>query len=816
LDYKDVIENFSVKATVWQSKEKPRIDDKPSDELVFDQQGNNFMANFSRKDYRASRSLAFSLPVPKDIPQVQLQAASGSYYFVASCLPDTKVRSRQWSKHLGIIWDVSLSGLQRDIEKELALLDALFREQKDLSVSLYMLNNRFSYGETFKIVNGEWDKLRKTLESATYDGGTDYSAINLVNATAKEFLFFSDGLSTLSDADFLVLPFTKRSGLKPDLRPANPPIHCIVSSAKADYSTLKWIAAQSNGKFINLNALSDAAIKKELTSESLHFLGVEKPNSVREVYPSIATPVNGNFSIAGILDASQADITLLFGYGNQVETRVKVTLQAKGAAQTGNVYRIWAQKKINELDLRYEKNKDELTELGQQFGIVTRNTSLIVLETVQDYINYDIAPPTELHDEYARWRQSRDEDRTRNRQTLLAVAINAAETMKQWWTTDFTPVKPRYPKPVPLPQPLVPNEPALKDEPALAESAYSDVKSKTVQGEMEMEVSPLSNGADNVANKNALTKSQPVIRLTQIRQDNAYNKALTGKADADYAIYLKLRPDYVNTPNFYFDMASWFFGLNDREKALRILTSVTEIEIENASLYRLIAYRLKEYKEYPLEKYICQKLIQWRPMEPQSYRDYALALADADNNQEAFDALYGVLTRSYANSILNRSPRIEEVLVTELNQMMVANNRLDVSAVDKRLIQAMPVDIRVVLNWNKRNNIIDLHVKDPNGEMCSYNHATTALGGRISYHTIHDYGPEEFLLKKAVKGRYEIFTNYYSDSQVKDEGPTTLMLEIYTKYSDKSQKREVMCLQLSKENQSMGTDKLLKVGEFEF
>ncbi len=79
----------------------------------------------------------------------------------------------------------------------------------------------------------------------------------------------------------------------------------------------------------------------------------------------------------------------------------------------------------------------------------------------------------------------------------------------------------------------------------------------------------------------------------------------------------------------YFDMADWFFKHNDRERALLILTSIADLELENASLFRLLGYRLKEYKEYALETYVCQKVIKWRPMEPQSYRDYALALSYA-------------------------------------------------------------------------------------------------------------------------------------------------------------------------------------------
>jgi hypothetical protein len=40
------------------------------------------------------------------------------------------------------------------------------------------------------------------------------------------------------------------------------------------------------------------------------------------------------------------------------------------------------------------------------------------------------------------------------------------------------------------------------------------------------------------------------------------------------------------------------------------------------------------------------------------------------------------------------------------------------------------------------------------------------------------------MLKKAVKEKYEVFVNYFGDSQVKAEGPSTIMVEIYSNFSD--------------------------------
>ena len=56
--------------------------------------------------------------------------------------------------------------------------------------------------------------------------------------------------------------------------------------------------------------------------------------------------------------------------------------------------------KIAELDLRFEKNKEAITRLGKEFSIVTQNTSLIILDRLEDYVEHEITTPAELQKEY--------------------------------------------------------------------------------------------------------------------------------------------------------------------------------------------------------------------------------------------------------------------------------------------------------------------------------------------------------------------------------------------------------------------------------
>jgi TonB family protein len=1068
--YPDSLEKFAVKATVWKSGLKPLVPESENG-LSFDKVGENYVAAFTREKYRPARSLNFAMPAPVDIPQIMMQPAQGSYYFFASVTPKFETRNKQWNNDLAIIWDVSLSGSQRDLKRELEMLDIIFAAKREANVHLYFLNNKFKKavnkgtgGGEYKVSNGKWEELKKVLETAIFDGGTDFSKINMNDITGNEILFFSDGISTLSDADFL-----KNAA-------ANRPIHCVVSSAKADYSAMRLIAGKSKGKFINANALSSEKLKNELLNETLQFLGTEHGKSVREVYPAIATPVHGNFSSAGISDTSDAELTLLFGFGGKVEKRITVRLDAKSAGSEVNAHKIWAQKKIAELDLNYEKNRVELTALGQQFGIVTRNTSLIVLESVDDYIRYNITPPAaekELYAEYQRRTKGVTGQKSspqparamtsvdafgrggfatdidailsnvgglksggdggtgrrgvagigygsgygsgfggggggvddllgglmggsggglelkkkgelkvssadflkggaltggRNRASIQRVVMQnmaalryaynkrlrekpglCGKVMVKFAIDEFGKVvvaqmvestindstfeqtvvarvkswnfekidKPgdvtdvTYPfvfsNDVPCSNMTIPstqtNERAdsVRQERRMAATASGKVdsfevamdridqqaKERTVREKAEREAREKIEQARRQAQEkieqareraerqaaeraerqereraeqqqarervmawNRDTLNGAVMAAEHIRRwwntdfsssrsryptpdDNGvgrisgtgsakggfvkntdYLKKMTGKTADDYQTYLEVRKDYANSPTFYFNMASWFYTCGDKETAIRVLTSIADLELENAALYRLLGYRLKEFGEYALEKFVCYKVVQWRPMEPQSHRDYANALADNGEAQAALNTLYGVLTRTYSSNIRNRSRGISEVTVTEINRLIARYPNLNKSKIYKGLLTNIPVDVRVVINWNMNSTDIDLHVLDPNGEECYFRHRETEIGGRISPDVTDGYGPEQFLLKKAVRGKYRVYVNYYGDRQVTDAGPSTIMAEIYTKYADKSEKRKVVCLQMS--NVTRQGDGNVQVAEFDF
>ena len=188
------------------------------------------------------------------------------------------------------------------------------------------------------------------------------------------------------------------------------------------------------------------------------------------------------------------------------------------------------------------------------------------------------------------------------------------------------------------------------------------------------------------------------------------------------------------------------------------------------------------------------------------YRDLALAYYHAGYAQKAVDTLYSIVTKTWDS----RFDEIQQIALNDMNAIIATEKYIDTSRIDRRLLQNFPVDIRVVLTWNTDDCDIDLWVTDPDGEKCFYGNKLTQNGGRISRDFTRGYGPEEFCIKEAVKGKYKIEANYYGTTSQKILQPVVVQAEVYTNFGTRLQKKEVLTLQLEKVKGSF------KIGDITF
>jgi len=957
------LDQFEMNISVLGNSTAPTITENSGNEIVFSKWNQSFQTSVKKENYQPSEKIVLKIPIQQNVPSVLMQNIGGQHYFYGNTFIEGNKTAKKAPVSIGLIWDNSLSCQNRDLKKELNLLEAYFQKIKNTKVTLYFLNYTFDKEQEYIVSNGNWDALKAVLEKTKYDGGTRFSQLNFT--VQDEYLFFTDGLSSLSEN---LLPKTKKT------------IYTITSSVSADFAFLNYSAMQTGGNFINLNQSNTETALDKLTNTNLKFLGIKENLTVTDLFPMKGTSVSGNFSFSGISLNPKNEITLLFGYNTEavLERKIMLDVSAQNTNDV-NIEKLWAQKKIANLDFEYAKNADEIELLGKKYGIITKNTSLIVLEDIRDYISYDIIPPAELRAEFDRIKKQERENSVAQQKNNWENIESYFDGLSGWWKQNIKyavskPVKPKTKKPrrsnnvvlgtalqkssnvvagfisgivtdnegTPLPgahviikgqrqgvetdfdgkfsikapenTELIISMIGLKssqinvgannmirvqlendttqlesvvvmgygtskgdadavlavDEPARVRSSvtapamvrtpeerendirrmeesskleevvvvgYASVKKSVVTGSVQSisseSISKSKSVPEMLAGKVSGLQISPSVSSDQVstiqketifnsqedsdiddeedtesnetenspktwNPDRLYLKALSSAPkEKQYDLYFELRKAQERNPSFYFDVAHFFYNQGEVKKALQIVSNIADLGLENHQLYKTLTYTLRQWKDYQDALFTAKQIAKWRIHEPQSLRDYALALEDAGKYQEAFDQLIKALEVNYYGEMGGQYEGVEDIILMDINRLMSEHKNLKTGKLDKKYLEKMPVDIRIIMNWNLMDVDLDLHIIEPNGEECYYAHRNTQAGARFSKDFTEGYGPEQYLIRNAIKGKYQIKSNYFGERELTESGPATVMVEIYTTKAGKTS-RTLKTIQLGK------------------
>ena len=791
------LKHFKLRTEVVSRKVKADIENTL--QLNFGQSRNSYISEVKKDNYTLDKNIGLTFP-KIDKPQL-LTASKGtdSYLYGNIALEKQSLREKEKPKSIGILWDCSSSSQKRDFAKEFALLDAYFKEIKEVKVALTTFHIRSSAAIPFKVENGNWQELRQYLEKLMYDGATDPQAM-LFPPESDEYFLFSDGIFNFRDKNF---DFTRLIGQ------LHAPVNVVSSQLVANMDKLQYLSGATGGSFINLNTQEVSQAVKALQYQAFQVLDYKvKKGNVVNLYPQKGTLVGENFTFSGYLNSEDATLVVSLGYPNKVIVEKELTFSKNTAASDEEfalLRRVWAEKKIAQLRREGAESK-AIDVVGRRYGIVTEGNSLIVLETVEDYVRYQITPPKELEQEYNKLSSEINSEKMEEQKQALELVIELSKEQTSWWQTSY-PIKKKNTKK---------NEEIAEYNNAaevLRDVSYDDAKMA------DMGTAGYDIIADNSAQQMKMDLAEPVARtlgyeppqarivLNAYDPDTPYLKVMeyTDPAKA-IETYHKLKKEYGQTPSFYVDVADYFFKKGDLAQAVLVVSNLAELNLEDAQLLRVLGYKLSSYKAYKEAIEVFRKVVAIREEEPQSYRDLGLALAEDKQYQEAVETLYKVVKNAWDE----RFGDVQLVTMNDINSLVARHKGIKTNFMDKRLLKSEPVDIRVVLSWDTDNCDMDLWVTDPTDEKCFFDNKLTYLGGKISKDVTQGYGPEEFMIKKAPKGTYKIETDYFGTLSQKQLMPVTLRITFYTHFgTDKEQKQETTVRLTNEED-------VIEVGSFKF
>ncbi|HET7435409.1 MAG TPA: hypothetical protein VFN10_11945, partial [Thermoanaerobaculia bacterium] len=245
--------------------------------------------------------------------------------------------------------------------------------------------------------------------------------------------------------------------------------------------------------------------------------------------------------------------------------------------------------------------------------------------------------------------------------------------------------------------------------------------------------------------------------------------------------YLTARAVLGGDKGFHFLAAQSMHDLAP-DLAVRMLTDLAEARNADAPMLRLLARLLDSWDEPSLARLLLQRAIELAPNEPQSVREMLLLEARAGRPAH----VDSWRTRLNATSKKQRDEWGMKELFEQTDEMLARWQKtswLDRQrGVDLR-DGGEDVDVLVELMFDTGWSWVDIHVKEPGGEIVKWDHTESAAGATFTGGYIFGYGPEIYSIRNAPHGTYQIDLDYYASDRVNPSLETLAHVIVYKRTS---------------------------------
>ena len=432
LQFEEPVGQFDLKAVVVRGTHRPTVTSGLSN-FEFSKWDDRWIAKTTMTHASLTQDLRVALPKTPDLVVSVEKDGPQDTIFVIHDQPTVPVQSMLSStqpERVHLWWDASMSHGKEERQTELEFLRLLLTRWNHLTLDVTPFRDQPEARQSFVIRGGDASAIENFLQGLHYDGGTDLADVQLNQILDGEsydlHLLVSDGIGTIG----------KTPGT-PEI-----PVFTITAAASADHLLLRHLSTTSGGAHLNLGVMTTDVALAQIDLEPFSLLGVDyDPNEITDLYPTGRQPVSGRVHVTGKLISDQATVVLRYGHGKREVSRREVTLQRTAVSDTGLVPRFWAQRKVEHMMVAPELDRDRLLAVGRRYGIVTPETSLLVLETLEQHIEHNIEPPESRPQLRERWlaHQSQTQKRQERAQTpRIEQLVSLWRHRQKWWKTDFS------------------------------------------------------------------------------------------------------------------------------------------------------------------------------------------------------------------------------------------------------------------------------------------------------------------------------------------------------------------------------------------
>lgn len=802
-----------------------------------------------------------------DMPEalVEENSEDGNFYISVPFTIEVPKKEVTAAPSLIIFWDIS--GSMDDSSKSLKnLVEALIAMNPKARITIVPFH--FTVLDPIQVRNSI-DSIENLMRQQFSAGATDL--VNLFRSSEKilsqvapetRAVLITDGNDTLNGDAEILEAFKKVKQI---------PWLIVAANDHSNGGLLEQLADESAGSYVSNSILVQAKDVLEKTIMSFApklelWSGTQMPDD--RIVQAIS--LNVNLQLLYLVGKTTRingveDITFKLTQGPndsfiQKRYRYRIIPDLSGLVRTD-----WARSRLQTMLVSASTSDQQWIEFGKKFHLVTPETSLIVLESWQDYLRYEIEMPPDVRAEYERTLAPQkpqiqnaipgttkrlgngsiygivsDDNKlplpgvnvTLRSSSELDLAVNVTNQNGQYRFANLNPgtyslelllegfsLTQRQDLHISSGSQIQLN---IQMEPSLAEEMMvvtgesplietTSTSSTTFFDFEALEELPAARNAWRIVDQTSGIDSDQTDSSASSRNRNSktiwnYDGVNLNKC-SDFSNQLEaLKGSKSAKKKFYIDLRKSCLPVK------RFYLESAEIFAEDDPEFSLrILMDAVEFinSESGVYRILAKKLQVWqRPDLAEKILMKAIRTSPEPQNRLELGHLYAQLgkiteARLQLDNALN-NPQTSQY--AGLHQIIQSELSRLMKVSEGRSIQIDNDDrsgLTVLLSWDTNYTDIDLHVVEPGGEEVFYSHNTSAAGGYLQADNTAGYGPEIYTIAKPQSGEYKVRIRYYGNDRTSAAQSATGIVTIYQKDQKGEYLRQEVTLMFARQSEDV-------------
>ncbi len=778
-------------------------------------------AGYTLSETRLSGALHLSGVSPISDAMASLHSNGRRFFTITDQLAGINL-TEEPAPHIRVYWDVSRSRADALLDEERNLLARFLRDLAPDKIEVV----RFASAQPL-LTRFDGDApatVDAMLSSTSYRGATSFAGIDEVtDSDADLCLMFSDGGRSLDQsAQF----------------EADCPLIIIASGPNIDAQKVGRLADDNGGMALFLDAQNTTEILEQMKRLPVGLVSIRDAGGNRLNFRTLPAG-NGQWSVVGEL-SDWDEFTVQLSGTSREERRRTYLIDTARAGRNDAAGALWAAQEVARLSDN-PADSDAMQALARSFQVASPTMAFLVLERPDQYVAAKIEPPhgfgQQWLEKYRIAKNAHDENRETERERRLQYVLSEWDETRRWWSAQYDQERvmqqngqsnePRNgqeaaqaagdaqstpPPPTVLERPQSQERLATTGESTAdaADGSYSleadDTITVTATRREVGSLSPASavpvafvdaEGFSGTPNEPRATVQ---VSLANVLSERSYLEALEqAQSDARLRVLAEQEVLYGTVPGFYFDVAEWFRLNGDAALGRQLLLSALDLPTSDDETLLIVAFRLERDGDYDTAIELLETLAARIDYRTQPKRILALALAARARSSAGaarrndLERAFELLSEVVFEPTDTRYAGLETVALMEINSLIPLIDQAGGTwTLDERLVAIFDTDLRVVVEWTSADADLDLWVAEPSGEQAHYGNQRTALGGKLSNDMTDGYGPEEYVLKNAYQGDYQVRVQGFSGDRINPNGPGRAMVRLIRNFARGDQSEQLI------------------------